>query len=308
MGKKKKKILFWEYFEQWIKEYKEGAIREVTMQKYRNTLRWLKKIAPDLKLKDVDRKSYQYIINEFGKEHEKQTVQDFHHQLKGSLRDAVDDDYIKKDPTNRIKVTGKIKVQKKDKYVSEEEVKLLIKDLDLGNEFNYDWMIYLALKTGLRFSEVAGLTVNDFDFENFVIHVNKTWNYKYGGGFVLTKNESSVRDVKIDKDFSEQLKILCSSHKGDMPVFILNGNNIYNSTVNKVLEDHCKKVGIPLITYHALRHIHASLLLKEKVTLSSIADRLGHSNSITCQKVYLHVIKELEQEDNAKINNVLTAL
>ena len=96
MGKKKKKILFWEYFEQWTKEYKEGAIREVTMQKYRNTLRWLKKIAPDLKLKDVDRKSYQYIINEFGKEHEKQTVQDFHHQLKGSLRDAVDDDYIKK--------------------------------------------------------------------------------------------------------------------------------------------------------------------------------------------------------------------
>ena len=74
MGKKKKKILFWEYFEQWTKEYKEGAIREVTMQKYRNTLRWLKKIAPDLKLKDVDRKSYQYIINEFGKEHEKQTI------------------------------------------------------------------------------------------------------------------------------------------------------------------------------------------------------------------------------------------
>lgn len=278
------------------------------MQKYRNTLRWLKKIAPDLKLKDVDRKSYQYIINEYGKEHEKPTVQDFHHQLKGSLRDAVDDDYIEKDPTNRIKVTGKIKAQKKDKYVSAEEVQLLISDLDLGEYFNYDWMIYLALKTGLRFSEAAGLTVEDFDFEKQLIRINKTWNYKFGGGFVLTKNESSIRDIKIDKEFSEQLRKLCCNHKGELPVFILNGNNIYNSTVNKILEEHCKKVGIPLITYHALRHIHASLLLKEKITLPSIANRLGHSNSITCQRVYLHVIKELEQEDNAKINNVLKTL
>ena len=108
----------------------------------------------------------------------------------------------------------------------EEEVKLLIADLDLGNEFNYDWMIYLALKTGLRFSEVAGLTVNDFDFENFVIHVNKTWNYKYGGGFVLTKNESSVRDVKIDKDFSEQLKIFKNLVNAEFAITPLNKYNV----------------------------------------------------------------------------------
>ena len=40
--------LFYKYYERWIRIYKEGAIRDVTMKKYEITLVWLKKLVPQL--------------------------------------------------------------------------------------------------------------------------------------------------------------------------------------------------------------------------------------------------------------------
>lgn len=47
--------LFCNYYEKWITIYKEGAIRNSTMQKYKLTSRWLKKIAPNLKIREINR-------------------------------------------------------------------------------------------------------------------------------------------------------------------------------------------------------------------------------------------------------------
>ena len=79
-----------DYYRNWISVYKEGAIRDVTLSKYRMSLAWIEKLAPDLKLCDVTRTGYQQIINEYAKEHERQTTMDFHHQLKGAILDAVE--------------------------------------------------------------------------------------------------------------------------------------------------------------------------------------------------------------------------
>ena len=49
MFKNNKKELFSAYFERWIGIYKEGAIRKVTMQKYKLSLSWVKKLAPKLR-------------------------------------------------------------------------------------------------------------------------------------------------------------------------------------------------------------------------------------------------------------------
>lgn len=57
------------YYKQWITIYKEGAIRNVTLQKYKMTLHWLQELAPDLKLCDVNRIVYQQLLNNYAKEH-----------------------------------------------------------------------------------------------------------------------------------------------------------------------------------------------------------------------------------------------
>ena len=63
----------------------------------------------------------------------------------------------------------------------------------------------------------------------------------------------------------------------------------------------CEKANIPVISFHALRHTHASILLHAGVSIASIAKRLGHANTTTTQEVYLHIIKELEEKDNDKV-------
>lgn len=97
----KKDDLFSTYFEEWIKVYKEGAVRKVTLDKYYMSLSWIKKLTPDLRLSDITRISYQQLINEYAKYHERQTTMDFHHQLKGAILDAVDEGLIERDPTRK---------------------------------------------------------------------------------------------------------------------------------------------------------------------------------------------------------------
>ena len=82
-----------------------------------------------------------------------------------------------------------------------------------------------------------------------------------------------------------------------LPQFVEEGKKIYNSTVNHILERHCKNAGITVITVHGLRHTHASLLLLNGVSIASVAKRLGHSNMTTTQKTYLHIVEELENKD-----------
>ena len=156
-----------EYFKLWIKLYKVGAVRKVTLKKYWETYHFIENNIPNLKLRNVTRIKYQELLNLYAQSHEHQTVKDFHHQIKAALLDAYDDELIKKDPTRRIVIKGKKPKKKKTKFLNESELKLLLKQLEINkNEPSLDWLVLLVAKTGLRFAEALGVTPNDFDFEN----------------------------------------------------------------------------------------------------------------------------------------------
>ncbi|MCR5847996.1 MAG: site-specific integrase [Lachnospiraceae bacterium] len=297
---------FWAYYETWIKVYKEGAIRKPTMDKYLLTLAWLKKLAPNLKLKDVTRITYQKLLNDYAMYHERQTTLDFHHQLKGAVLDAVDDGLIDRDPTRKAIIKGKIPRVKKTKYLNQFELHKLLSDLDLGPEVNWDWLILLIAKTGMRFSEALAVTPSDFDFSHQMLTINKTWDYKSKTGFAQTKNKSSMRKIQIDWQLIIQFSELTRNLPPEVPIFI-NGN-VYNSTINDILSRHCKNMDIPVISVHGLRHTHASLLLFAGVSIASVAQRLGHSSMTTTQKTYLHIIRELENRDVDLVMRSLSSL
>lgn len=298
--------LFCDYYEKWIKIYKEGAIRKVTLDKYKMTLRWLRKLIPDLKIKDLTRISYQELLNEYALEHERQTTMDFHHQLKGSILDAVDEGLLDRDPTRKAIIKGKTPSVKKVKYINQFELHTLLDTLELKNEISWEWMILLIAKTGIRFSEALALTPADFNFSRQSISVSKTWDYKGEGGFLPTKNQSSIRKVQIDWQTVIQFSQLIKDLPADQPIFVK--GKVYNSTVNGVLERYCKKAEVPVISIHGLRHTHASLLLFAGVSIASVARRLGHSSMNTTQKTYLHIIQELENRDVDLVMRSLSGL
>ena len=164
----------------------------------------------------------------------------------------------------------------------------------------------LIAKTGLRFSEALALTPADFNFSRQSISVSKTWDYKGEGGFLPTKNQSSIRKVQIDWQTVIQFSQLIKDLPADQPIFVK--GKVYNSTVNGVLERYCKKAEVPVISIHGLRHTHASLLLFAGVSIASVARRLGHSSMNTTQKTYLHIIQELENRDVDLVMRSLSGL
>ena len=289
-------MLFHEYYTQWITIYKEGAIRKVTMAKYHLTAQWVKRLIPDLHVCEMTRINYQKLLNDYAEYHERQTTMDFHHQLKAAILDAVDEGLIERDPTRKAIIKGKTSHAKKVKYLSQYELQQLLASLDLINGVNWDWLILLIAKTGLRFSEALALTPADFDFVHQTLTVSKTWDYKEGTGFLPTKNRSSIRKIQIDWQLVSQFAGLLKGLPSDKPIFV-GDKRVYNSTANEILARHCKTVNIPVISIHGLRHTHASLLLFAGVSIASVARRLGHSSMTTTQKTYLHIIQELENKD-----------
>ena len=290
-----KSELFYIYYEKWIHIYKEGAIRDVTMRKYEITLLWLKRLVPELRLSQLNRISYQQLLNDYAQFHERQTTMDFHHQIKAAVLDAVDEGLINRDPTRKAIIKGRSPRIKKIKYLNQFELHTLLVNLKLTSEINWDWLILIIAKTGMRFSEALALTPKDFDFSHQSLIVDKTWDYKGDGGFLPTKNKSSVRKIQLDWQTIIKFSELIKGLPDDKPIFV-NGR-VFNSTINGVLERYCKKLGIPVISIHGLRHTHASLLLFAGVSIASVARRLGHASMTTTQKTYIHIIQEMENRD-----------
>ena len=307
MVRNKKNQLLSDYFEEWIELYKVGAVRPITLNKYYISQQYLEKLVPDVKVKDVTRQIYQKLLNDYALTHEKQTTMDFHHQIKSALLDAVDDGLIANNPTRKVVIKGKEPREKRPKFLNQFESQMLIKQMHLPNELNWDWFILLILKTGLRFSEALALTPADFDFSSQKLTVEKTWDYKSTkGSFQPTKNVSSKRKVQLDWQIAMQLSQLIKDYPKDQPIFVK--GRVFNSTVNNRLQVLCQNANIPNISIHGLRHTHASLLLFAGVSIASVAKRLGHSSMSTTQETYLHIIQELENQDNEKIMRHLAML
>lgn len=297
---------FCDYYARWIEVYKNGAVRKVTMNKYLMTHNWLVKLIPGVKMGELDRIRYQQLLNDYAEHHERQTVMDFHHQLKGAILDAVDEGLIARDPTRKAIIKGKAPGVKKNKFLNQFQLQTLISTLDLGHKVDWDYFILLVAKTGMRFSEALAVTPSDFDFRQQSLSVNKTWDYKGEGGFLPTKNRSSIRKIPIDWQTVIQFSDLIRCLPPQQPIFV--HGKIYNSTVNERLARLCKRCGIPVISIHGLRHTHASLLLFTGVSIASVARRLGHSNINTTQKTYLHIIQELENQDVDLVMRLLAGL
>lgn len=306
---KKSDELFSQYFTKWIELYKRSYVTSVTFTKWENTGRTLKKMIPEMKISQLTRRSYQELLSQYAETHEHQTCLDFHHQLKCVIQDILDEQLIKRDPTLRVVVGGTMHREHKIKYLEPDELERLLQDLTLGEQLDYDYMILLLAKTGLRFAEALGLTPADFDFENLTLRVNKTWDYKSATGkFAPTKNKSSVRTIALDYKTAAKFAMMIQTLPEDEPIFVQSGKRIYNETINDILKRHCEHAGVPVISAHGLRHTHASLLIGKGINMQAVSKRLGHSSPLTTQKVYIHLLKDTESTADAKIGQLMASL
>lgn len=293
------------YYERWIKTYKQNAVSSITYNKYQNTAKHARKLFGSLKLKELTKLTYQEKLNEFAKTHARRTVSCLHKQLRACILEAMDEHIIASDPTRKAVITGR-SLPKMSKTLNYNDWAKLITHLDT-NQID-EMTIYLAAVTGMRYGEIVGLTINDLGLQAGIININKTWDYKYKTGFMKTKTSTSNRKVSIDNTTIHRLSHYLSIHhfEQDQPILMdKNHHVLVSAEINNALTAKLRVLSIPRITFHGLRHTHASILLYRGVSVLSVSRRLGHSNITTTQSTYLHIIKELESQDKNKIISIL---
>lgn len=92
-------------------------------------------------------------------------------------------------------------------------------------------------------------------------------------------------------------------------VFLNNRHYIVSDNgANKVLESALKSPEVNsknIITFHGLRHTHASILISQGVGVDYIAERLGHADTSITLRVYVHLLKDKRDKDNQKALRVI---
>ncbi|MEX0380429.1 tyrosine-type recombinase/integrase [Leuconostoc sp. MS02] len=294
-----KDSLFIDEFKDWYTVFKEPQLETATKVWYKTTTNLLTRKWPDKKINEVTSKDFQILLNDYGDTHVKSSILKIKNIIKSFVIFALDDGMILKDFTRNV--TTRSKVKSKDvtlKFLETNEMKKLIDRIRYNDSVSCK-MILTAIYSGLRFSEITGLTPADFDFDNSTINVNKSWQMQ-DQAFKDTKTETSNRIVTMPDSY---MSIANKWTLGER--FAFEGDNskpILNNAVNKRLKYYLDIDNSTPITFHGLRHTHASYLLSQDIAIQYVSERLGHSDVNITLSVYAHLLdKKREQETAATI-------
>lgn len=325
-------VTFVDYFRNWYQTFRKPTIGDTTAARYRYSLNIITEYFGDTLFRKITPTKYQEFLNWYGlgdkesdsKPHAKETVAKVNVHVHAAVRNAVNDHTIPKDFTLNTHIVYDNSHTRPIHYLSyKEAAKFYQYTLNhLYNSFGYDVVRYMALTallTGMRSQEVAGLTWDAIDFEKGTVNIDKTWNWQKRA-FGPTKNPQSVRKIVVDRNLLNIFKklqydqaIMLKNKEIANPknlLFLSRYNRVPSSkALNNGVSDLLTEAGIDEeLTFHGLRHTHASILLYQKMSIPYIAHRLGHKNVSTTIKTYLHIIQELETEENDKVLSVMTDL
>lgn len=316
-------VTFIGYWNKWLALYKSGKHSRITEARYKTIGKQLLAYwGEDRELKSISKSDWQAFINEFGKGRAKDTVSKLNGYVRSMVDSAIDDQIVYTNFTHNVVLTGGDGQEGVIKYL---QVKDLRKLVNYCFEFaDYEHIAYYIIATGAltgaRYSEVLGLTWDNVDLQNRVVHITRTWDHRYGSGFAATKNKSSARDIDITKELTDLLSrlkkqqqeaYLAQGYRDDKQLLFrsLRHNMLSSTAINKDLRQIEKDLKIsPAVTFHGLRHTHVSYLVANHVDITYISKRLGHANTTITQKVYSHLLEDQQKEQVTQTLQALSQL
>lgn len=163
---------------------------------------------------------------------------------------------------------------------------------------------HILFYTGIRIGELLALTVEDINFKNSTIRIDKSYQ-KIKGEHIITppKTPKSKRIIECPEKLMIKIKEYIALLYSPTPKSRLFDGRT-KSTFEHDMETYSKKAGIKKIRVHDLRHSHATYLLSKNVNIVSLSRRLGHEKVSTTLDIYSHALKE----DNAYLKKVLDSL
>ena len=273
------------------------------------------------------------------------TIDSIHNVLHQVLDMAVDDKYIRSNPSDKalkeLKQSHAFKTEKR-RALTIAEQELFLNYLRNNETYSHWYPIFaVMLGTGMRVGEITGLRWCDIDLDNGVIDINHTLVYychrhevELNGCYFninTPKTKASNRKIPmiesvkeaflIEKANQEKSGIKCSAVIDGYSDFIFvnrNGKTQHQGTLNKairriirdcndevLLNDENATVLLPHFSCHSLRHTFSTRMCEAGINVKVIQDTLGHQDISTTMNIYTDATKEMKKQEFESLDNYL---
>lgn len=304
-----------DFLEEWLETYKT-SVRLKTIRQYTQIVR--QHILPhlgEIKLKELRPEQIQAFYNtKLNSGANPRTVILIHSVLHRSLSLALKWGLIGRNPTDAVTRPRKKRIELN--ILTDSQVRAF---LSAADQTRYGALFYLALNTGMRSGEIFGLKWSDIDWNHRRLQVKRQLQHLPGHGLIFTepKTASGRRMIVISHTTVEKLR----KHKeqqnmdhsvagdqwqeNDLVFPTRLGTPMFPTNMYKDFKDLLKKLGLPNVRFHDLRHTAATLMLQQGIHPKIVQERLGHADISMTLNTYSHVLPSMQEDAAEKLDELL---
>ena len=297
----------------------------------------------NFKLKDLKRSDVRAFYNTLYDERNLKTltIDNIHTVLHQVLQLAVDDDYLRYNPSDNalqeLKKAHNNDVEKRHALTLPQQELFEGFLCKQGKYHNWYPVFITMLWTGMRVGEVTGLRWCDVDFENDTISVNHTLVYYARGdkpnglSFAINtpKTKAGTRIIPMlpkvreallmEREYQQECGIKCKAIVDGYTDFIfINrfGGTQHQGTLNKALrriirdcnyevleKQGDEAVTLPPFSCHNLRHTFATRMCEANTNVKAMQEVLGHSDVKTTLDIYAEATRDFKQNEMNRLAN-----
>ena len=307
-----------EWLDKWLTEYVSLAVRESTLEAYRDLANnQIKRFIGDKQLsalKTVDiQKLYNKVKNE-GRVREHPTlghtlsdsvVRKVHMLLHQALDAAVREHLIPNNPTNGTTIPRCNYAEKQ--ILCDSQLDTFLEAIK-SEEYWHDFF-YTEIMTGLRRGEICGLKWNDLDVNTGKLLIQRSVSVKKGGGVNIgeTKTDKGIRSITLPQSVIEMLRTRQKTAISEW-IFpnLLNPEQPVNpASAYRKLKAILKCAELPMIRFHDLRHTFATHAMQGGVDAKTLSGILGHTNASFTLDTYTHVTADMQKNASDVVSNMM---
>ena len=305
---------FGEYCDAWIKE-RGTKVKKSTAVKDGYRLKCFKMHLKDAKLTEITSDVLEGVYKRLldgdspsGKELSPNTVSGNATTLHKLFHDAVKDGHIASNPCDFAE-RPRIDVKERNS-IRANDIKKLLGKLDRDDPVQL--VLVIALKTGMRRGEIHGLSWEDVDLDNKVIHIRH--NYTEFGDLESPKTSNGYRDIPITDSLVDDLE-----ERQEYQEWVAMENGLdFDESVPVISNDVFERIlphastrwwtrnrngfGFPDLSINELRHSFLSEMARRKVDPKILQKLAGHAKYSTTMDIYTHVDMEDKREAMKKMD------
>lgn len=303
------------FLTRWL-ETMDGTVRPTTFRRYSECVRL--HVIPaigSMALQQIGPSDLQALYADKRKRLSPRSVLHIHRIVHEALGQAARWNLVPRNVADLVKAPRVERVEMK--VWSREEARLFLRETAADRVAA---LYALALATGMRQGELLGLRWTAVDLDRDRVSVQKTLYRAVGGQYQLLepKTASSRRSIDIDpavvlalrqrrKDQMEERLRAGTTWCNDMDLVFTSalGEPLDGTYVTQAFQEKAKKLGLPPIRFHDLRHTCATILLQDGVHPKVVQEMLGHSTIAITLDTYSHVVAGMHHEASRAMGKAL---